>query len=271
MSIIELGPNDALYYEHIPPTSNNDYTFVFFNALTGDTQTWEVSIAPTLRASGHGTLTYNLRGQTDSSFSPGIELSTELVVQDAQTLLNQVQPTRPILVGLSIGGLFAARTWLAGASAEALVLINTLRKPSMRLQWIGDALVRAAELGGLDLFRDLYLPLLMNEEWLQTNRTNFLASSKAYTPLDVSNGHYKLLSEAGRDADWGIPYERLDLPVLIITGLQDHVFFESHDVAELYAKLPQGRRVDMSNAGHLIPNERPEELSQILLSYIKEI
>jgi pimeloyl-ACP methyl ester carboxylesterase len=84
-------------------------------------------------------------------------------VADAVVLLKQLQPTRPVLVGLSIGGLFAARAWIAGIAAEALVLINTLRKPSIRLQWIGDALVRAAEVGGLDLFRDLYLPLLMNQ------------------------------------------------------------------------------------------------------------
>ncbi len=271
MAILELGLNDALYYEHNPPASDEGYTFVFFNALTADTQAWEASIAPALRSEGHGTLTYNLRGQTDSPFSPGIDLTTSQVVADAELLLNQLQPARSILVGLSIGGLFAAQAWLSGIHAEALVLINTLRKPSMRMQWIGDALVRAAEVGGLDLFRDLFLPLLMNQEWLQANRPNFLSSHLAYAPLDPASGHYKLLSQAGRDADWDIPYEKLELPVLVVTGLQDHVFLELDDVAELSAKIPRARRVDMPNAGHLIPNERPEELTRILLNYVKEL
>ena len=271
MPTLELGPNDALYYEHNPPATESGYTYVFFNALTADTQAWEAFIAPALRSEGHGTLTYNLRGQTDSPFSPEVDLTTDQVVADAVILLNQLQPARPVLVGLSIGGLFAARAWMDGVVAEALVLINTLRKPSMRLQWIGDALVRAAEVGGLDLFRDLFLPLLMNQEWLQTNRPSFLSTNPSYAPLDTASGHYKLLAQAGRDADWDFPYEKLELPVFVVTGLQDHVFLELGDLAELYAKLPRGQRVNMHDAGHLIPNERPEELSLILLNYVKEL
>ncbi|MGD9172595.1 MAG: hypothetical protein PVF29_00445 [Desulfobacterales bacterium] len=80
---------------------------------------------------------------------------------DAGKLLTAVSPVRPIFVGLSIGGLFASRVWLAGSEAIGLVLINTLRREGPRLKWIGDALVRAVEVGGLPLFRDLFLPLLI--------------------------------------------------------------------------------------------------------------
>ena len=47
-----------------------------------------------------------------------------------------------------------------------------LRRDGPRLKWIGDALVRAVEVGGLDLFRDLFLPLLVNEKWLDDNAFN---------------------------------------------------------------------------------------------------
>jgi pimeloyl-ACP methyl ester carboxylesterase len=109
--------------------------------------------------------------------------------------LNEIEPPRPIMVGLSIGGLFAARAWLKGADALGLVLINTLRREGPRLKWIGDALVRAAEVGGLDLFRDLFLPLLMNEEWLEINRSGFLKHPAEYAALSPESGHFKLLSE----------------------------------------------------------------------------
>jgi len=89
-----------------------------------------------------------MRGQADSPFSPGLKLDMNLIVEDASRLLTELNPLRPILVGLSIGGLFAATTWLTGADAMGLVLINTLRKDGPRLRWIGDALVRAVELGG---------------------------------------------------------------------------------------------------------------------------
>ena len=142
MSFLRLGPKDGLYFEHHPPADSDSCTFVFFNALTGDTTTWEAAICPILRDAGYGTLAYNMRGQADSPFSPEVEFTEKQIVSDASRLLAEVSPARPILVGLSIGGLFAIRTWMADSEAIGLVLINTLRREGPRLKWIGDALVR---------------------------------------------------------------------------------------------------------------------------------
>jgi len=271
MSILNLGSQDTLYYEYTAPADKQGHTFVFFNALTGDTSAWESVIGPGLRQAGHGTLAYNMRGQQDSPFSTDLALDADLVVNDALALLTAVNPARPIFVGLSIGGLFAARAWLQGAVANGLVLINTLRRDGPRLQWIGDALVRAVEVGGLDLFRDLFLPLLMNEQWLEANRGAFIKPDPTYTALEKESGHYKLLAEAGRTADWDLPYEQLTLPTLVITGLQDHVFLEPDSVAQLFERLPDGRRLDMPEAGHLIPGEQPEALCAALLAFTQEV
>jgi len=268
---LQLSQTDALYYDHHSPADHRQCTFVFFNALTGDTSTWEAVIGPLLRNAGYGTLVFNMRGQSDSPFSSGVELNEGVIVEDTVRLLTEVKPSRPILVGLSIGGLFACRTWLEGADAIGLVLINTLRQDGPRLKWIADALVRAVEVGGLSLFRDLYLPLLMNESWLKENRSNFLLPNPTYSSLEPNSGHFKLLSEAGRTSDWNIPYEGLNLPVLVVTGLQDHVFLDMEVVDQLFSRLPMGRRIDMSDAGHLIPAEQPEVLARRLMSFAQEI
>ena len=271
MATLSLGKQDALFYDYAAPQAESGNTFVFFNALTGDTGTWEAVIGPKLRAAGYGTLAYNMRGQTDSPFSPELELNTDLIVEDAVRLLSKVMPPRSILVGLSIGGLFAARTWLKGVNADGLVLINTLRRDGPRLQWIGDAVVRGVEVGGLELFRDLFLPLLVNEKWLADNRVHFIQPDTAYKSIDSKSGAYKLLAEAGRSADWDLPYENLDLPTLVITGLQDHVFLDRDDVERLFSRLPRARRIDMPDAGHLIPVEQPEALAEALLTFAKEL
>jgi len=271
MTKLHLGPHDELYYAYQAPGLETGCTFIFFNALTSDTATWEAVIGPRVRQAGHGTLAFDFRGQTMSVFSPDLVLNADLIVADARRLLEAVDPIRPVLVGLSIGGLFAARAWQAGSQATGLVLINTLRQDGPRLQWIGDALVRAVEVGGLDLFRDLFLELLVNEEWLSANRTGFLKPDTAYHPLDRGSGPYKLLSEAGRTADWDLPCEALDLPVLVITGLQDHVFLERDVVDELSDRMPWSRRIDMPDAGHLIPAERPEALADFLIDFASEV
>jgi len=267
MASFAIDGSNNLHYVHHPAEASG-VTFVFFNALTGDTTMWESPIGETLRRGGHGVLAFNFRGQRDSAFAPGTALTPDLIVEDARALLAHVAPERPVFVGLSIGGLFAAQVHLGGtpgAEAIGLVLINTLRKDGARLRWINDAVVRAAEVGGLELFRDLYVPLLFAEPWLAENRGNFL-KAPAYAPIDPESGPYNLLKHAGA-ADWDLPYEELDLPVLVMTGLEDHVFLDRKAVAELSARMPDAGRLDVEGAGHLLPGEDPEAVAEALLDF----
>ncbi len=268
MSDCTLSDGGSIFYLYQEAASPGMPTVIFFNPLTGDTGNWEGVVAPRLREKGLGTLSFDYRGQTNSPLDSETPLSSAVIINDAVELLNKIGPGKPVFVGLSIGGLYAARTWLAGAAAEKLILINTLRHDGPRLKWIGDALVRAAALGGLQLFRDLYLPLLMNEDWLKVNRKTFLKSPDCYEALSPESGHYRLLAEAGPSADWDIPYETLHLPTLVVTGLQDHVFLEKGVVDELFARLPQGSRLDMPDAGHLITGEKPEVLADYIAEFV---
>jgi len=267
MTLHTVSDGGRIYYLFNNPTVPGTPTLVFFNPLTGDTGNWEAVVAPRLREKGFGTLIFDYRGQTKSPLSAEAALDSSIIVNDSVELLKKVLPERPIFVGLSIGGLYAARAWLEGAEAEKLVFINTLRRDGPRLKWVGDALVRASELGGLQLFRDLYLPLLMNEDWLAANRKAFLKNRNDYIALNPESGHYRLLAEAGPTADWDFPYEKLDLPTLIVTGLQDHVFLELEVVDELFNRLPKGKRLDLSDAGHLIPSEHPEALADYIAEF----
>lgn len=265
MPTLTLRDGNTLAYDHLPPRDGG-VTFVCFNALSGDKGMWTSGLGDTLKGAGHGLLVHNLRGQEGSAFT-STGFTEASIVDDAVTLLEHVKPVRPVHVGLSIGGLFALRAHLKGgaARADAIVLINTLRKAGPRLDWVNDAVVRAAETGGLDLLRDLFSPLLMNEEWQAANRANFLAPT-GYSPLPPDNGAL-LLMKSGSTADWNVPYEAIDVPTLVITGLQDRVFYNAPDVDALAGRLPHCQRIDMPNAGHMIPVERPGELAHALVSF----
>ena len=265
MARLELGPTDSLHYEYDAPR-DGAATFVFVNALTGNTAVWQTQVGPALREAGFGTLAYNMRGQQDSALAPDGAIGEAQIVDDLRRLLGHVAPPRPVLVGLSIGGLFAARAILGGAAAEGLVLINTLRRPSARLDWINQAMVRAAAVGGQALVLDLYLPLLVNEDRLASMRDVWI-EELAYEPLTPQDGHMKLLM-AGASSDWDLPYEALDLPVLVLTGLRDGLFLVPDDVEALAARMPKARHVEIADAGHLIPAERPERLVQALLDFV---
>lgn len=240
-------------------------TFLFVNALTGSTDHWEVGIAPALRAAGYGTVSYNFRGQVRTRFGDDDLLDEAQIVADLQDVASQRTVDAPILVGLSIGGLFAARAFLKGTPAAGLVLINTLRKPGLTLDWTNEAVYRAARLGGSQLVMDMFLPMLLGPDKLADMRANCLGETP-YEPLAENSGILKLI-ERSRDADWDVPYENLDLPTLVITGGRDRVFLDRDAVSGLMQRLPDARQVELADVGHLVPVEDPAAVSDNLLQF----
>lgn len=257
-----------LFYLHQSPSRAGAPTFFFINALTGSTDHWEASIAPTLRAEGFGTLSYNFRGQTDSGFDPGLELTNEIIVDDILALADAVKPEKPILVGLSIGGLFAAQAHARGLAASGIVLLNTLRKIGPRIAWVNDALPQIVSEGGVQMFLDVMFPMLVNPELAAASRPNFLKGG--YAPLDPAHGHMNLMRNSP-STDWNFNWSSLTLPVLSITGAHDRVFRDPDVIEALYATLPDARREDWDDCGHLVPIERPEKLARSLTAFGREV
>lgn len=269
MAIFKINNQDALFYEHQPPGESDGATFVFFNALTGDTGAWEAEIGPALRKAGHGTLMWNFRGQKDSPFSNPDVITAKGIVDDAIALIRAVKPNRSVYVGLSIGGLFAAQAHFGGVPCDGLLFINTLRKAGSRLDWTNRAAHRAALIGGGRLIQDLMLQHLTGPAWQAANSVNFLKDDP-YEPLDPDSGAARLLG-AGIGADWAIAYEKLTMPVTVLSGLQDHVFYEADDVAELTGRLPDAETIDISDIGHLVTMERPAAITRACLALVDRL
>lgn len=268
MPVLELGYENTLYYEWTPPAREDAPSFVFVNPITGDLSMWTSRIVPALTDAGFGALAYNFRGQARSRYKVGTPLDENVIVADLKALVRDVRPARPILVGLSIGGLYAARTVLEGTDAVGLVLINTLRRITPRIAWMNDVGVRVMALGGPNLMKDLYFHLLVGEPYQAAHRAEFLIDEPDYTPLPQNTGLYNLLTWMG-SADWNVEWSRLALPTLVITGTQDRVFYDPAIVEELFALLPQGSRIDVAEAGHMLPMETPEPLIEHLLAFGK--
>jgi hypothetical protein len=60
MTQLQIDDRNSLFFLHHEPTHSADLTWVFFNALTGDTGMWEDEIGHRLRAAGmaHSALTF---------------------------------------------------------------------------------------------------------------------------------------------------------------------------------------------------------------------
>ncbi len=266
MSTLKISEGEAIYYEFTEPTLISK-TFVFVNALTGNTGMWTGQICDQLQSQGYGTLCYNFRGQPDTAFSDETDLTPHLIVEDLRFLLSEINPPSSILVGLSIGGLFAAQAYLAGSKASGLVLVNTLRKPSQRLDWINQSMVRLARIGGGRLVMTANMPVIAAPDLLaQMWEATF--STEPYEPPRGTDGLLRLM-EGSLDADWNLPYEKLDLPALMLTGVYDRLFRIDSDINELKARIPRVEEKVYLDAGHLIPLERPTKFCDDLIEFAK--
>ena len=187
MSKLDIDQKNSLYYE-LEEGKQNTYTYVFVNALTGNTSAWNGAIGKRVKDAGHGYLTYNFRGQINSSFDERINLTSETIISDLLMLIDHLNLKNIILCGLSIGGLYAAIASLEKINVKGLILINTLRKPSSRLDWINRAMVNAYKLGGSALILDMGMPVIASPKFLEKVKSNAL-NFENYKPLKLSLIH----------------------------------------------------------------------------------
>ncbi len=269
MPVLSLNAQEGLYYELDQPSRAGAPTFVFVNAITGDASMWQAEVGPALRGQGFGTLCYNFRGQANSPYAEGLDLTEQIITGDLKHLVEELAIERPVLVGLSIGGLYAAKAYLAGLNATALVLINTLRKIGPRLDWMNAATLRLMQVAGPNLMRDVMTPLLFGPQYLAAHRHEFLEENTEYEPLPPDGGAINLITWMGK-TDWEIDYSQLDCPVLVMMGPNDRIFYDADIVDELHATLPNARRHDVPEAGHMLPVECPDTFVAAVISFAEE-
>ncbi len=268
MSMMSLSDTDGLHYEYNTPQSDSGKTFIFVNAITGDTSMWENGIAPLLRNQGHGTLSYNFRGQANSPYRPGLELTETVIVDDLVHLIGKLTPKNIVLVGLSIGSLYAVKALFHGVQADGIVMINMLRRIGTRIQWMNDIVPQLMAAGGPTLMRDAFTHLITGPEFAEKARAAVFNAPPEYVAMDPDSGPMNLVTHMGK-ADWDVAYENISVPALVITGLHDRVFYDATIFEELFARIPTATRVDMDHVGHMIPLEDPDRLAQVILDFIE--
>ena len=268
MSFLKIDEVNEIYYEFIEP-KNNGYTFVFVNALTGNTSAWNGAIGEKIIEDGNGFLAYNFRGQEQSKFDNGLNLDTDLIVSDLCLLIEKLKLNNIILVGLSIGGLYASLALEKGIKSQGLVLINTLRINNLRLKWINETMVNVARYGGTALLMDMNMPVIASPSFLEKMKSNALNPNN-YKGLEENSGILKLM-KGSLTANWDIDWSKIEVPVLIMTGHHDKVFRVPDDIDQIVNSMKNVQRLEFNDCGHLIPLERPNEFAVHLNKFAKKL
>jgi pimeloyl-ACP methyl ester carboxylesterase len=247
---------------------------------------WDNS-ARWLGAAGWYALTVDLRGHGDSSWSPDGDYNFERFAEDVRALAATL-PTKPALVGASLGGMASllAVGEADGDIASGLVLVDI----APRVEMAGVERIRAFMRQGLGGFPDLesaadaiaaYNPhrprprdlsgltknLRRKEDgrWYWHWDPLFMALQEPDEPgLDGIPGRRMVQAERLEDAA-----RRLRLPTLLVRGGSSDLL-SAEGAAAMLELVPHAELVDVAGAGHMVAGDRNDRFNTAVVDFLEQ-
>jgi len=247
---------------------------------------WDNS-ARSLGDAGWYALTVDLRGHGESSWSPDGDYSFERFAEDVRALAMSL-PTKPALVGASLGGM--ASLLAVGEADEDIASGLILVDIAPRVEMAGVAWIRAFMRQGLGGFPDLesaadaiatYNPhrprprdlsgltknlrLKDDGRWYWHWDPRFMALQEPDEPgLDGIPSRRMVQAERLEDAA-----RRLRLPTLLVRGASSDLLSEE-GAAAMRALVPHAQQVDVAGAGHMVAGDRNDRFNAAVVQFLEE-
>jgi pimeloyl-ACP methyl ester carboxylesterase len=250
---------------------------VFLHGGGQTAHTWAI-VCAALRGERH-CLAVDLRGHGESEWSSRIDYSLLSYATDVQHFIAKLGLRRPILVGMSLGGL-TAMTYAARPAAEVggLVVVDVGPAPQPAgSNRIREFMSTTQELDSVDEFVERALA------HNPTRDPRLLKTSLRNNLHQLPNGRwtwkYDRRHRERQDIDSLFAAERGELtsllpaiqaPVLILRGARSDVFHDE-DAEDLASQLPSARWVRIDGAGHSIQGENPKALIEEVRRFLAEL
>jgi 3-oxoadipate enol-lactonase len=238
---------------------------VLVHGLGGTTALWQ-KVKPALAAEFR-VVAYDLRGSGGSSRPPGAWAPDDFVA-DLDAIVRALGLAPAAIVGHSMAGgvalAYAARepaqvravcgvgavTELPDAGREGM----RARAATVRADGMADVAVAVATAGTAPSWREAH-----PDEW------------DALRALLAANDPeaYALQAEAAAQLDLGSVLPGIGCPVLLVTGELDAPSPPALNEANA-ARIPRARYVQLADCAHLAPLEKPAELLDALLPFLRE-
>ena len=249
------------YYE----ISGNGHPLVFVHGATGSHDNWHPQVK--YFSNSYKVITYDVRGHGKSGRSD-TKYSCALFADDLHALMTVLEIEKPIVCGLSLGGMISQayavkyQSNLAGlvladtAVATALTLSDKLQKwmfPASLIKWYikrktPEDYARWS-LGFFDMKEDIREYLI--QEQLRMDQNEFLKVMDAVL-------NFKLLDLSS-----------IKVPTLVVLGENERkaVFPHADKMIEL---IDNSKKIIIPDAGHASNLENPDEFNRVLNEFLQE-
>ena len=236
---------------------------VFVNSLGTDARIWDEVIAALSRS--WLCLSYDKRGHGLSDAPQG-EYSLDDHLDDLAGLLDHVGIGRPVVIGVSIGGLIAQGLALRAPERVAgLVLCCTAPRMGDAATW--SARIDTARNEGLAPLADPVMERWFSPAFRAGRSTDLVGWRNLFLrtdPLGYANTCATL-----RDTDLTARIPQIAAPTLILAGDAD--LAAPLDLVRNCTAIPGSRLEIIQGAGHIPSIEQPDELVGLVLDFLKEV
>lgn len=248
---------------------------VFIHGALVDHRCWEPQCAALRRS--HQVLCYDLRGHGRTGRSGRPNYSVELFADDLNALLGALGIERPLLCGLSLGGMIA-QTYALKYPLAGLVLADTLAAAGLsrrdellrRLlypRWLMALTVRRLD---TDHFARLAIGLTRlthGSAWLGTRRatreyiTSCIEQMQNREVIKTIEAIYRFRLQ---------PLERIECPTLALVGEHEAGIINRH-TEEIARRIGNVRLAQIPQAGHISNLDNPSAFNERVLEFLEQV
>jgi 3-oxoadipate enol-lactonase/4-carboxymuconolactone decarboxylase len=236
---------------------------VFSNSLGTTVEMWDAQVRAL--AGRFRCIRYDTRGHGRSPATPG-PVSIEMLVDDLASLIDALGLDRPVVVGLSLGGITAQGLAIRHpGKARALVLMATAPHLPPRENWIARADTVTAD--GMGAIVDAVLGRWFTPAMALTDPARLAFLRERFLAIDPLG--YAACCRAIADVDWRAGLAGIDVPTLVVAGADDPVTTVAMG-QELAAAIPGATLEVVPASAHILVAERPAEANAILEAFLEK-
>ncbi len=248
---------------------------ILIHGMLVDRQMWLPQIAAL--APHYTVVAYDVRGHGQSRSPLRRAYTSELLVADLRALITELRLVRPIICGLSLGGMIA-QAYAATYPSElaALILCNTAVSSTLSLSdklqtyTLGWSLPLTLRLLGAQRFVDYSFWLARRTRgtgWVGNHpavQAYVQACMRSFTTEELARFYRFLLGFPAQDL------ARIQAPTLIILGEYESPAVQ-RQMAYLRRQVADTRTAIIPGAGHVANLEQPAAFNAALLAFLAEV
>ncbi|MEW6386012.1 MAG: alpha/beta fold hydrolase [Thermodesulfobacteriota bacterium] len=255
---------DCLLHRPCVELAYGDYgageALILIHGLGGRGWSWRQQIAEL--SQDYRVLALDLRGHGNSGCRAGETISLRSLAEDVMALMKNLGVVRGHICGHSLGGMIALEILArSGTLIKSLVLTDTTAffpPPSMLAEFLHH----------FDLMEMANWARFMAPRLLGREAPAALTEEVVETISATSRVAYRQALIAAFQADYRWLLPLLDLPTLILVGEEDQATPWGH-ARYLQSRIREASLQVVPKAGHLSPQENPQEFNRQLRAHLK--